>query len=138
MWTILGSDKLNLYRETYVEVNLKRIKDNVQQIVEKFNHYNYYFGVVKANCYGHKGLPVVEAVINGGCNYLAVATLEEALQIRKKFKEIPILCLGIIPTDYIRICNTNNITITINSLMYAKKLTMLNIENLKVHIKINS
>lgn len=129
---------MNLYRNTYVKIDLNNIKENVSKIIRKFNNYDYYFGVVKADCYGHHDLSVVKAIIEGGCNYLVVALLEEALEIRKKFKNIPILCLGVIPINYLDIAEQNNITITVNSLDYARKLIMTPLKNLKAHIKINS
>lgn len=127
-----------MYRNTYVQIDLQNIKENVQKIIKRYSNYKYYFGVVKADCYGHDGVKTVKAIIDGGCNYLCVATLEEALEIRKKIEDIPILCLGVILKDYIDICKTKNITVTIPSLEYVKKLKNENIENLKVHIKINT
>lgn len=127
-----------MYRNTYVQIDLQNIKENVQKIIKKYSKYKYYFGVVKADCYGHDDVKTVKAIIDGGCNYLCVATLEEALEIRKKIEDIPILCLGVILKDYIDICKTKNITVTIPSLEYVKKLKNENIENLKVHIKINT
>ena len=127
-----------MYRNTYVQIDLQNIKENVQKIIKKYSNYKYYFGVVKADCYGHDDVKTVKAIIDGGCNYLCVATLEEALEIRKKIEDIPILCLGVILKDYIDICKTKNIIVTIPSLEYVKKLKNENIENLKVHIKINT
>lgn len=127
-----------MYRNTYVQIDLKNIKENVQKIIKRYSNYKYYFGVVKADCYGHDDVKTVKAIIDGGCNYLCVATLEEALEIRKKIEDIPILCLGVILKDYIDICKTKNITVTIPSLEYVKELKDENIENLKVHIKINT
>ncbi len=127
-----------MYRNTYAKINLKNIQDNVQKIINYYHQYTYYFGVVKADCYGHNDLQVVNSIIKGGCNYLAVAMLEEALEIRNQFKDIPILCLGVIPSSYLIICEQNNITITINSLSYTKELIKEKHHNLKVHIKINS
>ena len=72
-----------MYRDTYVEVNLKNVKENVEKIVKKYNNYAYHFGVVKADCYGHGIEKTVNAIIEGGANYLAVATLDEAIEIRK-------------------------------------------------------
>ena len=129
---------MGLTRNTYVQINLNNIKDNVSSIINKFNNYEYYFGVVKANCYGHKDIKTVKAILEGGCNYLAVATLDEALYIRKYIKNIPILCLGVIPSEYIKICKKKDITITINSLDYMKELSKENIKKLKAHIKINT
>jgi alanine racemase len=123
-----------MHRDTYVEVNLTNLKDNVKTLVDRYNNYKYHFGVVKADCYGH-GIKCVKTIIDAGCNYLAVATLDEGLEIRKRIKKIPILCLGIIDIKYLSICKKNNITITISSLEYLKKV---NVDNLKVHIKINT
>lgn len=127
-----------MYRNTYVEVNLKNIEENVKKLISKYNNYKYYFGVVKADCYGHNDIKTVQSIIRGGCNYLAVATLEEALEIRKSINNIPILCLGIIPITFIDECIKNNITITISNVKYLEKLIMEKHNNLKVHIKINS
>ncbi len=125
------------YRHTYMEIYLKNIKDNVKKIIAYLPKYKYYFGVVKADCYGHYDNKVVKQIIDGGCNYLAVSSLEEALMIRNDLKEIPILCLGIIDEKYIDICEKNNITITISSLKYLKNIVKKAI-NIKVHLKINT
>ena len=124
-----------MYRNTYVEINLDNIKYNVKTLINRYKNYKYYFGVVKADSYGHNDIKVVKSIIEGGVNYLAVATLEEALEIRKHLKDIPILCLGIIDSKYLSICLENNITITISNLDYIKDI---NISNLKAHIKINT
>ncbi len=126
-----------MYRNTYVEINLGNIKYNVEQLIKKYSDYKYYFGVVKADCYGHNDISVVKTIIDAGCNYLAVATLDEALLIRKEIKDIPILCLGIIDVKYIPVCIENNITITISNLEYLKAID-INDSNLKVHIKVNT
>ena len=71
-----------MYRKTYVEVNLNNIKNNVKKLINKYSDYEYYIGIVKADCYGHNGNETVQTIIDAGCNYLAVATLDEALEIR--------------------------------------------------------
>ena len=126
-----------MYRNTYIEINTKNIEYNIKEIIKKHNNYKYYFGVVKADCYGHGDFPVVKSIINAGCNYLAVATLEEALEIRNIIKDIPILCLGIIDSKYIPICIKNNITITISNIEQLKNININN-NSLKAHIKINT
>ena len=123
------------YRDTYVEINTNNIEYNIKSIINQYNGYDYYFGVVKADCYGHND--AIKSIISGGCNYLTVAILEEALKIREKYKEIPILCLGIIPKEYLNIAYNNNITITVNSLEYAKEVVDSKLD-LKVHIKLNT
>lgn len=125
-----------IYRDTYVKVDLKNLKQNIKTIINSNPNYEYYFGVVKADCYGHYSNKTVKAILDGGCNYLAVSSLEEALKIRKNFKDIPILCLGIIDHKYLHICSKNNITITIPNLDYYDmiKKTL----NLKIHLKVDT
>ena len=128
-----------MYRNTYVSVNLANLEYNVKTLINRYEGYKYYFGVVKADCYGHYGMKPVKAIINAGCNYLAVATLDEALVIREEspeIKNIPILCLGIIDSKYIDVCVKNNITITISNVSYLEKIPYN--DKLKVHIKVNS
>ncbi len=127
-----------MYRNTYVEINLKNLRSNVEKLVNTYNEYLYHFGVVKADCYGHGGEEVVKTIVEAGCNYLAVATLEEAVSIRQYLKDIPILCLGIIDIEYLDVCLENDITVTISSLSYLKKLLERDLPNLKVHIKLNT
>lgn len=123
------------YRNTFAEVNLGNITHNVEKIISTYPSYKYYIGVVKADSYGHDDLSTVKAIIAGGCNYLAVATLDEALIIRNEIKDIPILCLGVINHKYLNICLENNIDITVNSLDYLKDI---DISNLNIHIKLNT
>lgn len=126
-----------MHRSTFVEVNLKNLKYNVKSLINKYNNYKYYFGVVKADCYGHSGLDTIKTIIEAGCNYLAVATLDEALTIRDEIKDIPILCLSVVDNKYLPLCIENNITITINSYDYLNGID-INDNKLKVHIKVNT
>jgi len=123
-----------MYRKTYANVYLNNIKDNVDKIIKKYNDYKYYIGVVKADSYGHNGYEVVKTIIDGGCNYLAVSSLDEALEVREKF-DIPILCLGIINSKYISICEEKNIDVTVTNLDYLKEIKD---RNINIHIKIDT
>lgn len=122
------------YRNTYSEVNIHNLKDNVSKIINTFDGYKYYIGVVKADCYGHNTNTTVKAIIDGGCNYLAVSSLDEAMTIRQAF-DIPILCLGIIDSKYMDICEKNNIDVTVTSLDYINQIKDY---NLNIHIKIDT
>ena len=123
-----------MYRKTYAMVNCDTLKNNIKEIASKYK-YKYYFGVVKANAYGH-GDYVVNSLIEGGINYLAASSLEECLSLRERNAIIPILCLEPINHEYLNICAENNITITIPDLDYFKKIKTDNI--LTVHLKVDS
>ncbi len=128
-----------MYRKTYVEISIDNLKNNVKNIVNYYNNYKYYFGVVKGNCYGHGITYVVNELIDSGINYLAVSSLEEALEIRKINKKIPILSLEPISLEYINICIENNVTITVHDYNYALELIKKDVKKkLKVHLKVDS
>ena len=122
------------YRNTYAKINLDNIKNNVKTIISNFTGYKYYIGVVKADTYGHNSKEVIKSIIDGGCNYLAVSSLDEAMEIRKEFN-IPILCLGIIDSKYIDICINNNIDITIPNISYFREIKD---KKVTAHIKIDT
>ena len=125
-----------MYRKTRIEVNLDNISYNVKNIVEKFSEYQYHIAMVKANAYGH-GMYVINEMIKSGINYFAVSSLEEAMQIRRYSKEIPVLCTEIIDLDCIDVAINNNITLTIHDYEYLEKISKLKKEA-TVHIKIDT
>ncbi len=126
-----------MYRKTFIEINLDNIIKNVKTIIKKYPTYKYYIGMVKSNAYGH-GMYVINEMINNGINYLAVSNLEEALDIRRFNKNIPILCVEPIELDFIDVACKNNITITIHDIDYFKKLNSQIKNKVKVHIKIDT
>ena len=123
-----------MYRNTYVNIYLKNIENNVKKIIQNNPGYSFYFGVVKADAYGH-GLSIIPSLLKAGVNYLAVATLEEALEIRNLEKEVPILILGYVHPSYVDLCMENNLTITVPSLEYAKEIVPF---KGRCHIKLNT
>jgi len=125
-----------MYRKTYVKIDGEKLKNNIIEIISKYNDYKYYFGVVKGNCYGH-GDYSIRYLIDGGVNYLAVSSLEEAISVRKYDKRIPILCLEPISLEFIDVICDNNVTITVENIDYVKELISLK-KNIKVHIKVDS
>ena len=127
-----------MYRHTYIQVDLDRLKTNVQNIIKGYPDYQYYIAVVKGNVYGH-GSYAIRAILKGGVNYLAVSSLEEAIKIRKYSKKVPILCLEPIGIEYIDECVKNDLTLTIPSIDYFMKLMEYPIKKkIKVHLKIDT
>lgn len=127
-----------MYRKTFVKINEQTLTDNVAEITSKYPEYQYYFGVVKGNAYGH-GMHIVNALIKGGVNYLAVATLEEACSVRKFNSDIPILCLEPINLEYLDDIIRLDVTLTVDSLEYFKALNALSPkEQIKVHLKLDT
>lgn len=127
-----------MYRKTYVKINEQTLTENVAEIVRTYPNYGYYFGVVKGNAYGH-GMHIVNALIDGGVNYLAVATLEEAVAVREFNTEIPVLCLEPIDLAFLDEVIQYDVTLTVDSLDYFLRLNELAPEKkVNVHIKLDT
>lgn len=127
-----------MYRQTYAKIDGKQIEANAKEIIEKYKGYEYYIGVVKNNAYGH-GMKVVQNLIRGGINYLAVSSLEEALQVRKFTLDTPILVLEPIDLDFVDDAISNKITLTVDSLDYLKNLHKIELPyELKIHLKLDT
>lgn len=122
-----------MYRKTYMEIDLDILSKNVKNIINKYNDYKYYIAMIKSNAYTH-GMYIVNTLIDSGINYLAVSSLDEAIEIREYNKDIPVLCTEIIDNDLIETALKNNITLTVESLNYLKELK----DKCTIHIKIDS
>src|SRR4051812_31428344 len=101
-----------MYRETWAEINLDAIEYNITQIKEILPQETNIIAVVKANAYGHGIVPITKKALESGANALAVATLEEAMILRRASITDPILVLGFVPAKYAIIAAENNITLT--------------------------
>lgn len=127
-----------MYRRTYLEVDCEKLKNNIINIKQNYPDYEYYFGVVKANAYGHGGF-IINALIEGGINYLAVSSLEEALKLRQYNAEIPILILEPIHLEFLDKCIKYNLTITVSNMEYFKELLTIPLpKQQKIHVKLET
>ncbi|HYE80741.1 MAG TPA: alanine racemase [Clostridia bacterium] len=125
-------------RDTLVEVNLDNIAYNMKQIKEMVGYNVAIAAVVKADAYGCGALDIASAIIENGADYLAVATLSEALELRRKYKDYPIFIMGFTPDEQLEYIVKNNITQTVFSLRQSKLLDALGrVHNKKpvIHIK---
>lgn len=114
-----------LIRDTYVEINLDNIAYNVRKIKEIVGEGVAIAAVVKANAYGHGAVDIAPTIMENGGDYLAVATLSEALELRKNYIDYGIFIMGYTPDEYLEYVVQNNITQTIFSLRQAKLINDL-------------
>ena len=82
-----------LYRNRRV-IDLRVIQRNMQQICDALPGNVRAMAVVKADAYGHGAAECAEAAIAGGASMLAVASVQEGIQLCRKGIDIPILVLG--------------------------------------------
>lgn len=119
-----------------VIVDLNNIGHNAKVITNTFKDYKYYMAVLKSNAYGH-GMKIVNKIIENGFNYIAVFSIDEALELRKYNKDIPVLLLCPISIEDLGIAKENNLTITVHNIDYLKELLKQDYK-LKIHLKLDT
>ena len=83
-----------MLRPTWAEIDLGAIAHNVRVIKDYVGFNTKVMAVVKADGYGHGAVPVAKASLAAGAEYLAVATADEAVELREAGIRAPILVLG--------------------------------------------
>ena len=81
-------------RPTWVEVDLAAVRANLRALNAFLGEGVGIIAVVKADAYGHGAVPVARCLEEAGADALAVAILEEALELRGAGIRLPILILN--------------------------------------------
>ncbi|MEZ4637473.1 MAG: alanine racemase [Caldilineaceae bacterium] len=86
-----------LYRPTWLEIDLAALRNNVQLLRRHVGADRTLFAVVKANAYGHGATLIAPAALAAGADRLAVAAVNEAIELRQAGIDAPILVMGYTP-----------------------------------------
>ena len=70
-------------KQTWAEINLGAIEDNFDAVRAQVGPDVHIMGVVKADAYGHGAVPVAAALAAKGAAVFGVATVAEALELRR-------------------------------------------------------
>lgn len=79
---------------TYAEIDLGAITHNIGEIKKIVPGATRFMAVVKADGYGHGAAQVSKAAVAAGADYLSVASLREAMELRGAGIDSPILILS--------------------------------------------
>ncbi|NNC92101.1 MAG: alanine racemase [Acidimicrobiia bacterium] len=124
-------------RPSWVEVDLDAIRHNVREIGRVIAPARF-CAVVKADGYGHGDVPVAEAALEAGADWLAVATVTEAMRLREAGLEAPILLLSEATVSDIGILIANNLTPTVYSEEFLAAIAAAADEPAAVHVKLDT
>jgi len=106
-------------RPAWAEISASAIAHNVAVMRELLGASSL-CAVVKANGYGHGALLAAKAMLAGGADSLAVAIVDEGIELRGSGISAPILLLAEIPPDTILDALSHSLTLTIGSLEGAR------------------
>ena len=104
-------------------VDLDAIASNIKNIRAKVDKNSGIIGIIKADAYGHGSVETAKVLLDNGADWLAVAVVDEGLNLRKNGITAPILLLGYTPELRLNDVINNGFIQTVYSYDTAKKLS---------------
>jgi alanine racemase len=98
-------------RPTWAEIDTEAFRRNVDAVVRRLPQRSRLIAVLKANAYGHGAVEMAKKCSPDRVAMIAVALLEEALELRDAGIDLPLLVFGPLKEEHIRTAVDRRITI---------------------------
>lgn len=122
-------------------IDLDAIAYNMTNIKSKAGKETGIIGIIKADAYGHGSVEISKVILENGADWLAVAVVDEGINLRKNGIAAPILLLGYTPELRLEDVVNNGFIQTVYTYETAKKLSDVAVRLGKtavIHIKIDT
>ncbi len=134
---------MNSYKlsRAWAEIHLDRFRHNLIAIKNYVGESTKVMAVIKADAYGCGVNEISTAAVEQGADYLAVACVDEAKQIRRNGIHLPILILGATPLECVEDLFTYNIIPAVFEEKLPKAISeyaKAHNQTLKIHIKVDT
>lgn len=129
------------YRPTRAEISLDALQHNIEAFRRTLPDSIRIMAVVKGNGYGHGAAEIAREAVRCGAEYLGVAFLDEALELRRAGMSEPILVLGYTPPSGLEAAREYGVTLaayTEDVLQGLLDMGRSDLPPLKVHVKIDT
>lgn len=131
--------KSNDFGRSWLEISDKALRHNLNYFRKLAGNKTYVLSVVKANAYGHGISQASKILDKGGSDWFGVDSLGEALCLREIGVRKPVLVLGFIPKDKLKIAIGNNISFIVYSQGMLSSINRLRLKKrARVHLKIET
>jgi alanine racemase len=128
-------------RPTWADIDLQALHHNYRQALRYCPGDQRLLAVVKADAYGHGAVPVTRAFQTWGVKDFAVATLEEAIELRDAGIDDRLLVLGSCFPGQEEAFLNYNVMPTLLDIATARRLSATGVQQgrrVKVHLKVDS
>lgn len=128
-------------RPAWVEIDLGRLRRNLQLIRSDLPKAVKLLAVVKDEAYGHGATDVARIALEEGAHGLALSTLEEALALREDGITAPLILLGERQEAELTWCVEHDLTVCVNEPHTVSKLAQVAAranKRVPVHVKLNT
>ncbi|MEW6080993.1 MAG: alanine racemase [Bacillota bacterium] len=128
-------------RPTWAEVHLETLKANVRELLRLTAPGAVMMAVVKASAYGHGAVPAAKACLEAGAEWLGVALMEEALELRASGIEGPLMVLGGVSPEAMRVAVKMDVGFPVFSGEHVRQAAAASRESgraARVHLKVDT
>ncbi len=128
-------------RPSWVEINLAQLRRNLDIICTDMPPNLKWCSVVKDQAYGHGAVEIARETVQAGASYVAVATLDEALELRNAQINTPILIFGERPQIELESCIEKDFTIFVNDAAQAKQVDEIakkKGKRVRIHVEVDT
>ena len=140
-----ASSRLNLTgrppRPAWIEIDLGQLRRNFQLINQDKPRAVRLLSVVKDEAYGHGALQTARVALDGGADFLALTTVEEAMALRDRGIKARVLLLGDRQETELPWCVAHDLTCCVSEPQITNQLAQLAAragKRVPVHVKINT
>jgi alanine racemase len=130
----------NIWR-TWAEIDLDALQHNVKEIRKQIRKSTRLLAVIKADAYGHGAVGIVQELLNCGVTDFAVASVNEAVQLRQAGIQGNLLILGYTPDENLLQVVKAGVQQTVYSLSQAKRLQEIAAaqgRTIGIHLKVDT
>jgi len=128
-------------RATRAEINLDNLKHNLASFRNHLAEKTAIMAVVKADAYGHGSVEVARVALNNSANWLAVAFVEEGIELRDHGIDAPILVFNPPFAEQVELYFDYDLTPTLfnqaTATLFSEEASKRK-ENKNIHIKIDT
>ncbi|MBF0546153.1 MAG: alanine racemase [Candidatus Riflebacteria bacterium] len=127
--------------QTHAKILLQNIRQNIEGIRKQVGKDRKILIAVKANAYGHGAIQVSKMAEKMGVEWLGVATVPEAIELRKAGIKLPILKFSPAFQEEMEAAVENDITLTVcqrENIDFLNKISEKSKKKSQVHLKIDS
>ena len=128
-------------KRTWAEIDLDALAHNYGRLRQHIGPKVRFLGVGKADAYGHGAVQVARTLQELGADYLAVSSIDEAMELRHNGIAMPILILGHTPREQVKNLIDLHITQAVPCAAKAEEYSAEAVNSggtLKVHIKVDT
>lgn len=130
---------------TWADIHLDHLTENYRQICDRVHTISpetKVLSVVKSNAYGHGAVQAAKALSAEGTDFFAVATALEAVELREAGIEEPILVLGYVDPEEVKLAVQYDFAIALCDSASAQRISAavqdIADAEIRVHIAINT